>query len=231
MGWIYLAESEESPWHFRPGSSQSPTVKTIDTHNPSFCVGCGKESCLPHPSGTTCGPYEGAFFQVWTSFTADSHARTSVPQVSALELTEPEVDSGNILPGLLAKLDRSTFLWRTLRTCGEEGSTPFLKIWPRWGWMRDGACYQLAPLERHTHEIDCSYWPTPRASMGKSGWGHGRVGNGRYRKSVIERCNRIGWTPSGEMQEAVQGYPIGWTVLERWAIAWFRSRRVKRSKD
>lgn len=122
---------------------------------------------------------------------------------------------GQRLSQPFASYDRDTCSWKTSQACLLTNTLDkYSEIWPRAGLMQDGVCYQLAPLVRHTHVKGCSYWPTPRAIMGKSGWAHGNPGKGRYRKEVIDRCNAVGWTPSPKMQEAIQGMPLGWTDLK-----------------
>lgn len=44
----------------------------------------------------------------------------------------------------------------------------------------------------------------------------------RYRLSIIERCEEIGWAPSSEILEAELGIPIGWTEPAPLETARFR---------
>ena len=156
-----------------------------------------------------------------TSSAPDSPASHSAPPGSEPGLTTPAI-CGPRLPTPFAWYDHASRSWRMsqgslLALMGT--SEPFSVSWPRSGTMRAGACYRRAPLVPHTHESDCSYWPTPVAAMGKRGFGHGTgklrtSGHSRYRKETVARCALIGWTPSAEMQEAVLGIPIGWTDLK-----------------
>lgn len=149
-----------------------------------------------------------------TWFLEGSRVRTSVRQESVWEYLEPVAGSGVKWRGSLARSCRTMPSSKTPHSSSVEDLTSSCATLPRWGWMHDGEFFPRVDLVPHTHVIDCSLWPTPRASMGKSGWGHGQPGLGRYRKSVIDRCNAIGWTPSSEMLEAVLGIPIGWTGVE-----------------
>lgn len=92
-------------------------------------------------------------------------------------------------------------------------SVRYSGAWPRSGTMRNGMCFQRACLVPHKHGKECSYWPTPTASMSKSGWGLSQTKE-RYRPGTTARCLQTGWAPSPEMLEAVQGWPIGWSALE-----------------
>ena len=144
-------------------------------------------------------------------FLGGSRAKTSAQSVPRMVLKANKADCGSTWPGSFVRFDRNMSLWKTAQLSLFADSEPYSEIWPRWGWMHGGECFHRAPLVPHIHEKECSLWPTPRASFGKSGWGHGVPGNGRYRQDVIERCNAIGWAPSCEMLEAVLGIPIGWT--------------------
>lgn len=232
MAWIYFRELVGLASLSGRGFDQSPIVNLTDIVRVSYCHECDRVQLVRRQYGTMCEVSKAKCYPMGsTSYMADSHVKISVPQESDLvSKKDNEAGYGKSLLESFAKLDQVTFFWKTPATSGCEDSISSSVTLPKWGWMQNGELFRLAPWVLHTHEKECSFWPTPRASMGKSGWGHGRVGNGRYRRSVIERCNKIGWTPSGEMQEAVQGYPIGWTVLEHWATAWFRSKRAKRSK-
>jgi hypothetical protein len=69
-------------------------------------------------------------------------------------------------------------------------------------------------------------WPTPTASSYGSqiGGKEGRVG--KKRKSI---SGLLGGPENPEFREWLMGYPLEWTVLEDWAMQWFRSKRGKRS--
>lgn len=65
-------------------------------------------------------------------------------------------------------------------------------------------------------------WATPTSRDWKSG-SHGAQGNSR------PLSEQIGGSLSPMWVEWLMGYPIGWTALEAWAIAWYRPARVRRS--
>lgn len=79
-------------------------------------------------------------------------------------------------------------------------------------------------------------WPTPASCTGNGG-AHGLDGGAgsreMLRKNTTEEeargmaCGQLNPT----WVEWLMGYPPGWTVLEDWAMQWFRSVRGKRSKS
>jgi len=50
------------------------------------------------------------------------------------------------------------------RAMADDTLVEFSGTWPVSGMMQNGKCYQLAPLEHHTHGRECSLLPTPQAS-------------------------------------------------------------------
>lgn len=192
----------------------SALSKLIPKQEAPSLIARSRESCLHSRSGMT---YEHSMdtdgADALTSSQEGSLARTSPQPAHAQDSTESVVGSGERWRGSFAKFDREACLWRTAQRSLIEDLAPSLEIWPEWGSMRDGECFPLAPLVLHTCDDECSLWPTPRASMAKSGFGNGQPGKGRYRAEVIARCAEIGWAPSPEMLEAELGWPEGWTAL------------------
>lgn len=80
-----------------------------------------------------------------------------------------EAASGKRWHGLLARFDPVSSSWRTAQCSLLEDLEQCLETWPRWGSMRNGACYQQPMLERHINENESGYladtysgnWPTP----------------------------------------------------------------------
>lgn len=138
--------------------------------------------------------------------------------VNQSPILESEMDSktsggcGLNFSGSFAYYDRDS---HSLKTSQEsfllEDHTSSV-ILPQSGTMLNGILYRHAASVPHIHVTECSLWPTPRASWGKSGWGMGRYTGRRYRKSVIDRVLETGsWSPSPEFVEWLMGFPIGWT--------------------
>jgi hypothetical protein len=98
------------------------------------------------------------------SYRAAFHAKTSLPQEKEQELTENGQECGKRWQGLLARLDQSSFLWKTVQCSLLEDSEQSLKIWPNWGSMRNGVCWEQMMWEQTTTENEYGYWLTPTAT-------------------------------------------------------------------
>ncbi len=77
--------------------------------------------------------------------------------------------SGKSLPGLLARFDRATSLWKTPQSSLLEGSMLFSGTWQRSGLMLAGECYRRPMLVRRTSGSGCGLWATPSATDGQRG--------------------------------------------------------------
>ena len=103
-------------------------------------------------------------------YLAGFHAKTSVPQEKAQELTENEAECGEKWHGLLARFDPDTHLWRTAQCSLFEDLEQSLETFPRWGSMRNGELYQRQPWEPPISETVFGFSvPTPVSSDGTSG--------------------------------------------------------------
>ena len=96
----------------------------------------------------------------------------------------------------------------------ESCSERFCETWPRSGTMRNGVCYRAAPWDSHTHEKECSFCPTPKASDGERGGSLNRKGHTRNLNDAIKE--RIGGSGRFHpmMSEQLMGFPLGFTDLE-----------------
>ena len=87
------------------------------------------------------------------------HAKTLAQQEKAQELQVKEVDCGQNLHGLLARLDPDTLLWKTAQCSLLEDLELSLQTFPRWGSMQNGACYLQPILAQTTRESASGYLP------------------------------------------------------------------------
>jgi hypothetical protein len=94
----------------------------------------------------------------------DFHAKTLVQQEKEQELKENALGCGERWQGLLARLDQSSFLWKTVQCSLLEDSEQSLEIWPNWGSMRNGVCWEQMMWEQTTTENEYGYWLTPTAT-------------------------------------------------------------------
>jgi hypothetical protein len=95
-----------------------------------------------------------------------------------------------------------------------------------------GTCYELAMWERPTKEKDGGSWPTPTARDYKSpGISAQRARRDKYRTALplsVVFKERFGYRLPPSFVEYLMGYAPQHTVLEPWAMQWFRSARAKR---
>jgi hypothetical protein len=233
MAWIFLAASGGSPSLSVNGFIRSPTVKLIDTLKLCCCREWLMGEYHEVQSGMTLHRLEGPCYQVSTSFTADFPARTSALQdleqawrESAQAFTMSSGDS-------LAIYDPDSCSWKTSQLSLIEDLSRLVWTSLRWGMIRDGRFYQPANLEPRTSERDGGYWPTPTARDYKS------PGLSRTRKASIEDRRGIplsvyfkeefGINLHPSFVEWMMGYAQKHTVLEPWAMQWFRPKRGRRS--
>ena len=104
-----------------------------------------------------------------TQSQVDSPVRTLVPLALCGESDRVQTVSdqgcGVSSPVLLAKLNRDMSSWKTcqlsLLATLEDGSEEYSVTWPRYGTMRNGIAYQLAPSVPATTGKDSGLLPTP----------------------------------------------------------------------
>ena len=107
--------------------------------------------------------------ELLTLFLEAFRAKTSAQQEKAQESKASAVECEKKWHGLLAKYDPPTHSWKTAQCSLLEDLELSLQIWPRWGSMRNGACYLQPMLVHHTDESESGYlaetpsgnWPTP----------------------------------------------------------------------
>lgn len=152
--------------------------------------------------------------------------------------------------GLLAKWNQSTFSWRTAQCSLLEDLEQSLEIWPRWGSMRNGECYQQPMLAQNTLEKESGFWhstptktmiiepedPSNRIKVMPSGRPvktskKGTSGGLSWGQQMLH----LGLIPTPNLCEFYQGFPIGWTdlhVLETHNFQqWQQQHSISYAKD
>lgn len=156
--------------------------------------------------------------ELLTLYLEDSRVRTSVRKVAGGGyVMANEADSGRRWQGLLAKYDPALCLWKIAQCSLLADLEQCLEIWPRWGSMRNGECYQQPMLALRTSESASGLLPTPMASDWKGGTSSIRKDTGKQRLDQFrDWCKSIhGLTyPIPEHSEAMMGWPIGWSDLK-----------------
>lgn len=235
MAWIYLAASADSASPWNHGCEQSPTVKTTDTLNPFCFHEWQTASSLSLPYGTMCELYTGECFPELTSSLADSPAKTLALQAMEKAWVESALSFSLRLQDSRARFDRDSFSWKMLQPSLFEGLIESPPNFPRSGMTVGGTCYELAMWERPIKENDGGSWPTPVARDSRShGQSNSRRRLDKHRTSLpLSQVfkDRFGYRLPPNFVEYLMGYVPRHTVLDAWAMQWFRSARAKPSKD
>lgn len=160
-----------------------------------------------------------------------SHANHSVKLANVLE---PMIHAiCGLLPlNVYASFDPASASLRTFQAYLIPGiSEPSSLTWPRAGMVSDGVCYRLAPLVRHTHGKDCSYWPTPTRNDARGG-ASAKVAlqalNGELRKSGFKIQLRA--DDLFALRYGIQPKPIFWEWLMGWVPKWSASEPLEMDK-
>jgi len=132
--------------------------------------------------------------ELLTLYLEDFRAKTLVAPEKERELTEKGVECGRSSQELLARYNPSTSLWRTAQCSLLEDLEQCLETWPRWGSMRNGACYPQPMLAQTTRERESGFVPdgvnfhhTPNTT--------GMDGGSNSRKALKKRMEKYWLTP------------------------------------
>lgn len=166
MSYTYLlAEGEESSAESFSGIPVFVLSRLNLIEEKRYCNGNVMECCPGFQSGTTYTPLTvGPGRDSLTSYAADSHARIFHRQEKGPASPEKEVAYGRKWQGSFAKYIQNSHSWKTHHASHAADSMLSLGIWPRWGMMRNGECWELAMLEQITKEKEpgsSQRWPTP----------------------------------------------------------------------
>lgn len=143
----------------------------------------------------------------------DFPARTSAQPAKALESMGQGRECGSTWPGSFARFDPNSSSWKTPQCSLLEGLDVFSETWPRWGMMRNGACWELMTLGGLTNGNGFGSWPTPTKSDAK-----------RCRDLRIESLGKraqipgVHWNLAEHVAAEYEGYPTPQFVA--WLMAW-----------
>ena len=147
--------------------------------------------------------------ELLTLYLAGFHAKTSAQQEKAQELKVKDQECGKKWQGLLAKLDQSSFLWRTVQCSFTEDLEQSFQTFPKWGSMRSGGLLEQTKLERITKEKGNGLWPTPTTPSGG-----GNAGGSGAHKNAIKNGTYVPHSINPNLYEWLMGWPLGWTDLK-----------------
>ena len=152
-----------------------------------------------------------------TLYLEDSRAKTSQQRVMEMDLMEQDQECGSKWQGSFVKYDLDSSLWRTHQCSFLGDLEPFSEIWPRWGSMRNGECWEQMLSEPLINVKEFGLLPTPLADDWKGGTVTVHSKTGRERTDQLRHWCKIkfGLTyPIPEHSEAMMGWPLGWTDLK-----------------
>jgi hypothetical protein len=147
------------------------------------------------------------------------HARTLVQQEKAQELMENGQECGEKWHASFVKYDPDTSLWKT-HQCSLLGDLDeFLEIWPQWGLMRDGECWEQRTLEPFICESEFGLsLPTTGANEGKGSSQKRYRNSPHFRGAKTSEALRICETDpiylNPSFAELIMMWPVGWTDLK-----------------
>jgi len=151
--------------------------------------------------------------ELLTLYRAGFPVRTSLLQEREQELMESAAGCGEKWRASFTKYDPNSCSWKT-HQCSLLGDLDeFSEIWPRWGLMQDGECWEQITLAHHIKEKEYGLkqyvTPTTRDYKGMSGTGF-RARHGENHN--LADC--LGGTPNPTWVEWLMGWPLGWTDLK-----------------
>jgi hypothetical protein len=175
------------------------------------------------------------------SYLGGFHAKIFLPQEKEQELTDNNQECGEKWQGSFAKLDQSSCLWKTHQCSLIEDWEQFSEIWPTWGSMRNGACWERQTLGLNITEREFGLFPdnekffhTPttgtsggsnsRKAMQKRGvvWptpttgtGGGNAGGSGVRRTAKENGTYVPSSINPNLQEWLMGWPQDWTEIKQ----------------
>lgn len=148
-----------------------------------------------------------------TSYRVGFLARILATRETAKESQGKSLDSGEKWHGSFARYDHATHSLKMSQLSLIGDSERSLEIWPRWGWMQNGACFHLADAVQHTHGKECSFWLTPTVSDAAD---RALSVNSRGEPKLSGQFKlRHGKKMPASFAEWIMRWPAGWTGLQR----------------
>ena len=168
-------------------------------------------------------------------------AKTSVLQEKEQELMVNDQECGKKWHGSFTKLDQDTHLWKTHQCSLVEDLELSLEIWPRWGSMRNGECWERQILELNITDREFGllpdnekffHTPTTGADGGSNSrkalkkrkeaiWptpttptGGGNAGGSGAQKNAVKNGTYVPSSINPSLYEWLMGWPQEWTDLK-----------------
>ncbi len=233
MAWIFSPELGVWPSHSSPGSTPSLTVRSTDSAKECFCRVWLMGHFLEVRYGTTCHRSLAPCYQLSTSSTEASPARTSALLALEKAWQESAASWFSRRYDWSLNYDQASSSWKTSLQFDSGDLLQSSGDWPNSGMTVAGTCWALTTWERRTKETDGGFWPTPTARDYRSpGVSRSRRALERNRFALplsVAFKMKYGYRLPASFVEFLMGYVPQHTVLNPLVMQWFRSVRAKRS--
>ena len=156
-------------------------------------------------------------------------ASISVQPEKVKGLPDQKAAFGRRCPESFAKWDQGMCSWKTPPHLPSGASRSFSGTWPKWGSMRDGACWALTPPDIRTPAPECGLLPTPSGVKSEANHIVGRCDEWGGSSNRF-RGTRIGSMCLPRLEEILMGWPMGWTELTPFGMDKFQKWRGSRGK-
>ena len=227
MSWHYLQEQEEVSSEDISWDGEQFVQSKSKTTLGEYCLPDNEtESFQDSQYGMTLrrsteNPGEAEL--MW--YQGDSPVRTYLPQEKEQEFVVSDLECGPRWPESLARYNPDSYSWRTAQCSLVEGLESFSEIFPNWGMMRDGECWEDDTPEPTVVERESGFWPAPTKS-----WGEGREGGSGARDNFTLRLGvsnkvlglHMRKKLSPNFGEMLMGWTTGWTDLKPLAMDKFQ---------
>lgn len=178
--------------------------------------------------GMTCARLTGRRgADILTWFREGFRARISVSPEMEPESKEVDPDSGNTWPESFARFDPNTSSWKTCQRLLDGGLEEFSGIWPRWGTMRNGVCWEAPPLTLSATASASGYSLLRPIAQCWKAWTFARISSLIRRNhadgNLQERLARLYHRMiTAESNEILMLWPDRWTDLKPLVMDKFR---------
>lgn len=223
MSWLF---SQGLAGEYLAGNSSAGPLVSLLKSTPSELAYCSHGNATVYsqtsPSGMTCArltAIHGEELLTW--YRAAFPVRTLPPAGHAKAFTESDPACTARESASLVKFDRNAPSLKTVHcSLAADSSTSFL-IWPKWGTMRNGVCWERSMPAQITKGTESGLWhPTP-TKMDKKGATTFTMMQAEAKRSAYLRywlhrrfpSERTTYPHPGFLELAM-GFPMGWTRFQ-----------------
>ena len=228
MSWHYLQEGEAACWPEKSLDGAPFALLRLMPEHAEFCSTDSEMELFPSsPFGTTSAHLMATSGgEQSMSSQADFPAKTSASAERGQDSMAQGLDYRWRWRESFPKYDRNLSSWKTRQCSLLGGLEEYSQTWPEWGWMRNGECLELLPLERPITEPGCTWLLTPTAQSWKAWTFRNPLAlirknhaDGNLQEQLMRLYQRM-TTP--RCQEILMMWPEGWTDSKPLGMDGFR---------